>query len=106
MPYKDSQKDREYRAAKRDEIRRVIDEAKNIPCSDCKIKFHLCVMQFDHVRGKKKFSMAAANGRAPTIKVLKEEIAKCDVVCANCHSVRTYERLTGRWAARKVFRGD
>jgi hypothetical protein len=30
-------------------------------------------------------------GRAGTARIL-EEAAKCDIVCANCHRVRTYDR--------------
>lgn len=60
------------------------------PCTDCGQKYPYFVMDFDH--------------RDPTLKVagvatlvkrygpqLMTEIAKCDLVCANCHRARTYK---------------
>lgn len=61
-------------------------------CVDCGIKNHI-VLDFDHLKDKKynvsrmihdRFSWAA----------IKKEIAKCEVVCANCHRIRTHIRLT------------
>lgn len=48
-------------------------------------------MEYDHVRGKKKFNIGHYNNKS--VKVLMEEIAKCELVCANCHRERTYRRL-------------
>jgi hypothetical protein len=76
----------------RDEIRRILEEAKSQPCADCDTQFHLAAMQFDHVKGDKKFNLASATAQSPNIEALKEEIAKCEIVCANCHSVRTHNR--------------
>ena len=48
-------------------------------------------MEFDHRTGVDKrgtvIQMASRN-----VKVMLEELAKCDVVCANCHNTRTYMR--------------
>lgn len=63
---------------------------KNGPCTDCQIHYPYYVMQFDHVRGKKRFNIAHAKSYSD--KVILEEIAKCDLVCANCHAKRTYLR--------------
>jgi hypothetical protein len=49
-------------------------------------------MQFDHVWGVKKFNVGA-DGPTRSIKQVLDEIAKCQVVCANCHAERTFERL-------------
>ncbi len=87
--------------ARRAEVRRVIDEAKSRPCVECGIQFPLPAMQFDHVRGVKSFNLGSANSRANNLDALREEIAKCDVVCANCHAVRTDARTTGKWKARR-----
>ncbi len=51
------------------------------------------VLDFDHVRGKKKFQLQQAKNK-PLLKIL-EEIQKCDVVCANCHRLRTQTRING-----------
>lgn len=69
----------------------VIRAAKNRPCMDCKTSYEYWIMQFDHRPGtEKKIELARAT--ACSVKSIKEEIAKCDVVCANCHADRTYKR--------------
>ena len=82
----------------RGRIRAIIAEAKNQPCSDCGGRFPTCVMDQDHVRGEKKFKVSEAVQRAYglTLDRVRTEIAKCDVVCANCHRVRT----ESSWQAR------
>ncbi|MEX0659320.1 MAG: hypothetical protein WD080_09315 [Egibacteraceae bacterium] len=69
--------------------RAIVEEAKNLPCADCGRRFPPFVMDFDHVRGEKLWNIAEMWGRA-TEPVLRAEIAKCEVVCANCHRLRTY----------------
>jgi len=51
-------------------------------------------MDFDHVRGDKEFTVSKAVQRAYalTLSRVRAEIAKCDVVCANCHRIRTERR--------------
>jgi hypothetical protein len=59
------------------------------------VSYPPCVMQFDHVRGIKEFNISAYNGYQWRRDKLEAEIAKCEVVCANCHMVRTHNRRTG-----------
>ena len=68
----------------------VMRELKNCPCMDCGGVFPSYVMDFDHVRGEKLFNIAEEMGRS--LKSLLAEAEKCDVVCSNCHRIRTYER--------------
>ena len=68
--------------------RKLRDKAKDVPCADCGGRFPSVCMDFDHVRGEKLFQIGAANSRS-TENVLAE-IAKCDVICANCHRIRTH----------------
>lgn len=76
-----------------DRIRELVKQAKDLPCSDCNTKYPYYVMQFDHVRGIKLFAIAnCARGGHMKISDVLAEIAKCDVVCANCHAIRTHER--------------
>jgi hypothetical protein len=68
------------------------------PCADCGQTFHPAAMQWDHRPGTLKVD-DLSNLRATTSKRrVLEEIAKCDLVCANCHALRTFHR-TGRGAA-------
>lgn len=74
-------------------IRRIIQEAKDRPCSDCGSRYPPHVMDFDHRDTRDKmFSIGRdALAQIPDA-VLQEEIQKCDVVCSNCHRVRTHLR--------------
>jgi len=73
-------------------VRDFVREAKNKPCADCGISFPYYVMQFDHVRGEKLLNIGNVTSNGASIIKLKNEIDKCDVVCANCHAIRTHER--------------
>src|ERR1700674_4612583 len=61
-----------------------VRELKNKPCMDCGGRFPTCAMDFDHVRGKKKFNVTTSNRKWSTIV---KEAKKCDLVCANCHRI-------------------
>jgi len=84
------------RRAKRreDAIRAFVRAAKDKPCADCENRFPYYVMEFDHREGEEKcFNIADMNDRRGVSKMrLIAELAKCDVVCANCHRERTYQR--------------
>lgn len=71
-------------------FRAKVDALKAAPCSDCNACFDPVAMDFDHVRGE-KFNGIAALWSYSWDFVL-QEIAKCDLVCANCHRLRTVSR--------------
>lgn len=72
--------------------RQLINYAKNKPCADCHVKYPPCVMDFDHREPwNKKFNIGA-KALAVDVGQLAEEIIKCDVVCANCHRLRTWKQ--------------
>ena len=51
-------------------------------------------MELDHRDGTiKEAAVANLVSKGCTDARLLEEIEKCDVVCANCHRMRTYRRL-------------
>ena len=58
------------------------------PCINCGEK-DIVVLEFDHVRGIKEFNISWAVFRQVSIKRMLDEIAKCDVRCANCHRRKT-----------------
>lgn len=59
------------------------------PCVDCG-ETDPIVLEFDHLRDK-KFSIASGLRDREWQSVL-DEMAKCEVVCANCHRRRTAKR--------------
>lgn len=64
-------------------------QEKDRPCADCGGSFPPECMDFDHVRGRKEFEIGKSNF---PVERLAAEIAKCEVVCANCHRIRTKAR--------------
>lgn len=49
-------------------------------------------MDFDHLDRKQKMANVAYLVKHGCSAKLLEEIKKCDVICANCHRIRTHER--------------
>lgn len=68
-----------------------IDDLKDQPCHDCGNRYPPECMDFDHVRGDKLFGVSTR--RNDSWKRILAEMAKCDLVCANCHRIRTRDRL-------------
>lgn len=80
----------------------LVEEMKARPCADCGRTFPKVCMDFDHVRGEKKYTIGTAYRWLPMEK-LKAEIEKCDVVCACCHRIRTESRPHQRPGRPHVF---
>lgn len=72
-----------------DRNRAIIREAKSKPCADCKVQYPTYVMDLDHVRGDKVKGVAQMLNCS--VDILRAEIAKCEVRCANCHRRRHAE---------------
>lgn len=68
--------------------RLAIDALKNVPCVDCHHLFPACCMDFDHRDPTSKKFTVAQYMCHPLVKILKE-VEKCDIVCSNCHRIRT-----------------
>ena len=79
-------------ASRHKRIQGLVRQAKNRPCKDCGGVFPACCMDFDHVKGLKKFGLSNAHRRF-SIEKIEQEIKKCEVVCSNCHRIRTERRL-------------
>jgi hypothetical protein len=85
----------EYMQKKLARQRAIIQTIKlTAGCADCGYKEHPEALDFDHVRGEKLFNISMK--AIGSLKRLLAEIEKCDVVCANCHRVRTAQRRSGR----------
>jgi Tfp pilus assembly protein PilE len=62
-------------------------------CKECGEKDYACI-QFDHKDGSDKKSCVSflVSSHKP-LSVIKEEIEKCDILCANCHAKRTAKQF-------------
>ena len=62
-------------------------------CSHCGYKDNPAALQFHHVDPSKKLQNVSMIRRSSYSqwKVIKAEIRKCIVLCANCHSIETKE---------------
>lgn len=73
--------------------RALVESLKTKPCPDCEKQWKPWQMEFDHRAGTVKVGEVSRMISRTRGKLLAE-IAKCDVVCANCHKSRTHWR---RW---------
>lgn len=64
---------------------------KDVPCADCGGRFPAVCMDFDHLDNK-VLGVSQMVHRGYALEAILAEIAKCEVVCANCHRVRTATR--------------
>ena len=68
----------------------LLAKLRDVPCMDCERRFPFYVMQFDHRdRTQKRYTVSQMVSHAGP-KTILAEVAKCDIVCANCHRDRTY----------------
>lgn len=69
------------------------------PCLDCGNRFPPECMDFDHIDSTTKIADIShlVVGRYSWEKI-EAEIAKCEVICANCHRIRTRKRNDERRA--------
>lgn len=111
MPYKDKEKQREYHKKyikehyknnkeyykeKNKKFRKsvqdfILEYKKKNKCIDCG-NGDFRILDFDHVEGEKKFNIGDVTRYGYGKDKVKKEIDKCELVCANCHRIRTWER--------------
>lgn len=108
MPHKDIEKRREtsrryysknkkYFREKNQRIRNrnrdfLKEYLSDNPCIDCGFS-DIRALEFDHVRGEKRSEVTKLADNGVSLKTLAIEIEKCEVRCANCHRIKTIERL-------------
>ena len=73
----------------RDEVR-AYKESK--PCMDCGKFYPHIVMDFDHREPQDKSYNISSVINGGSMKKIWSEIEKCDLVCSNCHRLRTWDR--------------
>lgn len=119
MPYKDKEVERQYqrdwyqrnkaltkqrsRASNRRysaRNRAFLKEYKEKhPCTDCGGFFPSYVMDFDHLNDKR---YTISNMQTLSIEALLAEMEKCELVCANCHRIRTHNRRSFSSVGRAI----
>lgn len=80
-----------YQAERRAPRQAIADKIKmDAGCMDCGLKPEYAqVLEFDHRPDEEKLFHISDRMTTGTVESLLEEIAKCDIVCANCHRIRT-----------------
>lgn len=75
---------------KRKSNRQKLHDLKNAPCTDCGVVYIPAAMDYDHLSDKIK---NIADLMDYSWDYIQAEIEKCELVCANCHRIRTWDRL-------------
>jgi len=79
------------------ELKKRLSEIKEASgCVDCGVNNPI-LLDFDHLKDK-KYNISRMIHDGFSWAAIKKEIAKCEVVCANCHRIRTHNRLTKKIA--------
>lgn len=85
-------------AARRAEMSAYVRGIKaSSSCVDCDQSFSDFpeVLEFDHIGTDKIAAVARLVGQGCGRAKIDAEIAKCELVCANCHRIRTVRRSRG-----------
>lgn len=72
------------------------------PCIDCGEK-DIRLLEFDHVHGKKKTTISRLLTQNQSWLIIEAEITKCEVRCANCHRLKTFERDSDWWKGEQGY---
>lgn len=77
----------------------LINKHKAVPCADCGVEYPPYVMDFDHLgEEEKEFNISYMRRHKMAFAKIEAEIAKCEVVCSNCHRERTNTRNPARYS--------
>lgn len=86
-----------FQQSRRDLINKIKTERG---CAVCGYNTHAAALDFNHICGNKLFSIS----QDPKVAMHKllAEIDKCEILCANCHRVHTYENK--HWHTKRKVR--
>ncbi len=78
-------------ANRRRKVKRILVEEAGSVCFDCGYNGPPFMFDFDH-RNPEEKALKVSSGNTVGIDKLREEVKKCDLVCANCHRWRTHKQ--------------
>ena len=79
----------------------LLRDLRRVPCKDCGGTFKPYQMDFDHRDpALKSFNVMAGRAMLMATSKVLAEVAKCDVVCVNCHRLRSREQHRARLGER------
>lgn len=86
---------------------KFLRDLRRVPCADCGGTFEPYQMDFDH-RDPTTKSFEVTTGRAMLMSRdrLLEEVAKCEILCANCHAIRSARQAAQRGESQRTSRPD
>lgn len=91
MVYKDKEKQKAWFRTRYEKNQKFLQEYKlKHGCVDCGYKAHHAGLEFDHISADKIKPVSWLAGSS--MNVILREIAKCEIVCSICHSIRTWNR--------------
>lgn len=68
--------------------KKLFEYLKDKKCMDCR-ESNSIVLEFDHIKGEKTCNISDLIRKTPSWEKILIEIEKCEIVCANCHRIRT-----------------
>src|SRR5574338_617852 len=71
----------------------LIDSLKSVPCADGGGRFDPVCMDFDHLHEYEKTKCVGSLVNH-SVETILAEAEKCEVVCSNCHRLRTKRRAS------------
>lgn len=91
MPYNCKEKKNEFFRKRYEKNKEIIHQYKiDKGCTDCGYNECQEALEFDHIMPRLRGTVSSQMGKS--MKVIMKEVARCEVVCANCHNIRTYNR--------------
>ena len=83
-------------------VKHLIDYFKEHPCVHCG-ETNPILLEFDHLRDK-EINIANAVLSGWSIKRLEKEVEKCQVLCSNCHTLKTAKDQN--WYMLRIINGE
>jgi len=91
MPYKNKDDLNKYFRERYSKNQEYVRELKvKVGCKDCGYNAHHAGLEFDYILPRLRGTVASQMGKS--LKVIKEEIERCEVICGTCHGIREWNR--------------